>query len=91
MDGHGASPMGRCEGIPDPSEVSSPGKLSVFLISYNLIIRNILHHRFEYVLGRETLTKSMNLIIVATTSGYYFYGCTRQDAQVSVSGRLKHG
>ena len=30
MDGHGTSPEGRCEGIPDPSEVSSPGKLSVF-------------------------------------------------------------
>jgi len=30
MDGHGTSPMGRCEGIPEPSEVSSPGKLSVF-------------------------------------------------------------
>jgi len=40
MDGHGASPMGRCEGSPDPSEVSSLGKLSVFLISYNLITRN---------------------------------------------------
>ena len=37
MDGHGTSPLGRCEGIPDPSEVSSLGKLSVFLISYNLI------------------------------------------------------
>jgi hypothetical protein len=32
--------QGRCEGIPDPSEVFSLGKLSVFLISYNLIIRN---------------------------------------------------
>ena len=40
MDGQGTSPLGRCEGIPDPSEVSSPGKLSVFLISYNLINRN---------------------------------------------------
>jgi len=30
MDGHGTSPLGRCEGIPDPSEVSSLGKLSVF-------------------------------------------------------------
>jgi hypothetical protein len=28
---------GRCEESPDPSEVSSPGKLSVFLISYILI------------------------------------------------------
>jgi len=37
MDGYGTSPCGRCEGIPDPSEVSSLGKLSVFLISYNLI------------------------------------------------------
>ena len=40
MDGHGTSPLWRCEGIPDPSEVSSPGKLSVFLISYNLITLN---------------------------------------------------
>jgi hypothetical protein len=40
MDGHGASPRGRCEGIPDPSEVSSLGKLNVFLISYNLICLN---------------------------------------------------
>jgi hypothetical protein len=30
MDGHGTSPLGRCEGRPDPSEVSSLGKLSVF-------------------------------------------------------------
>jgi len=40
MDRHGTSPLGRCEGIPDPNEVSSLGKLSVFLISYNLIILN---------------------------------------------------
>jgi len=40
MDGHGTSPLGRCEEIPDPSEVSSLGKLSVFLISYNLITLN---------------------------------------------------
>jgi hypothetical protein len=40
MDGHGTSPLGRCEGIPDPSEVSTLGKLRVFLISYNLITRN---------------------------------------------------
>jgi hypothetical protein len=40
MDGHGTSPKGRCEGIPEPSEVSSLGKLSVFLISYNLITLN---------------------------------------------------
>jgi hypothetical protein len=33
-------PKGRCEEIPDPSEVSTLGKLSVFLISYNLITRN---------------------------------------------------
>jgi len=39
MDGHGTSPKGRCDGIPDPNEVSSLGKLSVFLISYNLIAR----------------------------------------------------
>ena len=36
MDGHGTSPRGRCEGIPDPNEVSSLGKLSVFSISYDL-------------------------------------------------------
>jgi len=40
MDGHGTSHKGRCEGIPDPSEVSSLGKLSVFLISYILITLN---------------------------------------------------
>jgi hypothetical protein len=40
MDGHGTSPLGRCEEIPDPSEVSLLGKLSVYLMSYNLIIRN---------------------------------------------------
>ena len=27
MDGHGTSPKERCEGIPDPSEVSKLGKL----------------------------------------------------------------
>ncbi len=32
--------LGEIEGSPDPSEVSSLGKLSMFLISYNLIIRN---------------------------------------------------
>jgi hypothetical protein len=32
MDGHGTSPKGRCEGIPDPSEVSTLGKLNVFSI-----------------------------------------------------------
>jgi hypothetical protein len=30
LDGHGASPKGRCEGSPESSEVSSVGKLSVF-------------------------------------------------------------
>jgi hypothetical protein len=38
MDGHGTSPKGRGEGIPDPSEVSSLGKLNVFMKSYNLIV-----------------------------------------------------
>jgi len=58
MDGHGTSPMGRCEGSPDPSEVSSPGKLSVFLISYNLITLNDINTDLEilknafYVLGK---------------------------------------
>jgi hypothetical protein len=28
LDGHGTSPRGRCEGSPESSEVSSPGKLS---------------------------------------------------------------
>ena len=37
MDGHGTSPEGRCEGMLEPSEVSTLGKLSVFSISYNLI------------------------------------------------------
>jgi hypothetical protein len=46
MDGHGTSPSGRCEGIPDPSEVSSLGKLSVFLISYGLITRNDVNTEF---------------------------------------------
>jgi hypothetical protein len=30
LDGHGTSPIGRCEGSLESSEVSSPGKLSVF-------------------------------------------------------------
>ena len=47
MDGHGTSPEGRCEEIPDPSEVSSLGKLSVFLISYNLITRKIINTDLE--------------------------------------------
>ncbi len=47
MDGHGTSPVGRCEGIPDPSEVSSLGKLNVFLISYNLITLNDINTNLE--------------------------------------------
>ncbi len=47
MDGHGTSPIGRCEGIPDPSEVSTLGKLSVFLISYNLITHNDINTNLE--------------------------------------------
>ena len=47
MDGHGTSPLGRCEGIPDPSEVFSLGKLSVFSISYNLIVRSPNRHGFR--------------------------------------------
>jgi len=39
---------GGCEGSPDPSEVSSPGKLSVLLISYNLIIRKDFYHSFKF-------------------------------------------
>ena len=49
MDGHGTSPEGRCEGIPDPSEVSSLGKLRrnfVFEIT-NWNIRDIINHGFE--------------------------------------------
>jgi len=30
LDGHGTSPVGRCEGSPEPSEVFSLGKLRVF-------------------------------------------------------------
>jgi hypothetical protein len=30
LGGHGTSPKRRCEGSPEPSEVSSLGKLSVF-------------------------------------------------------------
>jgi hypothetical protein len=48
MDGHGTSSKGRCEGIPDPSEVSSPGKLSVFLILYNLIILSSVSRDLEF-------------------------------------------
>jgi len=40
LGGHGTSPKGRFEDSSDPSEVSSLGKLRVFLISYNLITRN---------------------------------------------------
>ena len=47
MDGHGTSPLERCEGSPDPSEVSSLGKLSVFLISYNRINRNDIETDWE--------------------------------------------
>ena len=47
MDGHGTSPKGRCEGSPDPSEVSTLGKLSVFLISDNLINLNNLNTDLE--------------------------------------------
>jgi hypothetical protein len=47
MDRYGTSPMGRCEGIPNPREVSSLGKLSVFLISYNLITQNDLNTDLE--------------------------------------------
>jgi hypothetical protein len=39
--------QGRCEGIPDPSEVSTLGKLSVFLISYNLITRSDINTDLE--------------------------------------------
>jgi len=47
LGGHGTSPKGRCEGSPDPSEVSSLGKLSVFLISYNLINRKNINTDLE--------------------------------------------
>jgi len=47
LGGHGTSPNGRCEGSPDPSEVSSLGKLSVFLISYNLITLNDINTDLE--------------------------------------------
>jgi hypothetical protein len=51
MDGQGTSPRGRCEGIPDPSEVSTLGKLRVFLISYNLITRNDIITDMEMLTG----------------------------------------
>jgi hypothetical protein len=51
MDGQGRSPRGRCEGIPDPSEVSTLGKLRVFLISYNLITRNDIITDMEMLTG----------------------------------------
>jgi hypothetical protein len=35
LDGHGTYPIGRCEESPEPSEVSTLGKLSVFSISPN--------------------------------------------------------
>jgi hypothetical protein len=38
--GHGTSPIWRFEGIPDPSDVSSLGKRSVFLKPHNLITRD---------------------------------------------------
>jgi hypothetical protein len=47
MDGHGTSPERRCEGIPDPSEVSTLGKLSVFSISYHLITRKNINTDLE--------------------------------------------
>jgi len=46
MDGHGTSPKGRCEGILDPSEVSSLGKLSVFS-NNQLGHSNIVQHGFK--------------------------------------------
>jgi hypothetical protein len=58
MDGHGTSPKGRCEGIPNPSEVSSPGKLRVFLILYNLITLNDTDKDLEMLpVGVEFLEK----------------------------------
>jgi hypothetical protein len=58
MDGHGTSPKGRCEGIPDPSKVSSPGKLRVFLILYNLITLNDTDKDLEMLpVGVEFLEK----------------------------------
>jgi len=54
---HGASPKGKCEDSPDPSEVSSLGKLSVFLISYNLITRNDITTELE-VLTIKCMTRS---------------------------------
>ena len=42
-----------CEGIPDPSEVSSLGKLSVFLISYNLITLNDINTDLEMLISHK--------------------------------------
>jgi len=51
--------QGGCEGSPDPSEVSSLGKLSVFLISYNLIIRNDITTDLEMDPHYSSASKSM--------------------------------
>jgi len=53
MYGHGTSPKGRCEEIPDPSEVSTLGKLRVFLISYNLIILNDVNKDLEMLISHK--------------------------------------
>jgi hypothetical protein len=66
MDGHGTSPKGRCEGIPDPSEVSSLGKLSVFSISYNLIILNNIITDLEFEFFGWVLYHSFSIILVKT-------------------------
>jgi hypothetical protein len=55
--------LGRCEEIPDPSEVSSLGKLRVFLISYNLITRNDIITD----LGMQTMT----ILHLTSVSDYF--------------------
>lgn len=54
MDGHGTSPRGRCEGIPDPNEVSTLGKPSVFSISYDLITLDSISADSDKVRSLET-------------------------------------
>ncbi len=71
MDGHGTSPKGRCEGSPDPSEVSSLGKLSVFLISYNLIIRNDINADLQNLLMLDQPIKLMLTRKMATLKALF--------------------
>jgi hypothetical protein len=50
MNGQNTSRLGRREGIPDLYEVSTQGKLSVFLISYDLIYRKTATQTCKFLL-----------------------------------------